>query len=51
MREWLKKVFCFHKWQHVETHTVHTEKTYPPYFMTTYKCSKCGKIRVAYEDT
>lgn len=51
MREWLKKIFCFHKWQHVETHTIHIEKTYPPYFMTTYKCSKCGKTKSQYEDS
>ena len=29
MWAWIKEHFCFHKWEHIETHTVHNIKTEP----------------------
>ena len=51
MWKWLKNHFCFHKQVHVETHTIYNTKTEPPYYMSTYQCKKCGKIKSQYEDS
>ena len=45
MLTWFKKYFCFHKWEHIETYTVHNTKTEPPYFVSSYRCTKCGKTK------
>lgn len=45
MWAWLKKRICFHNWEHIETHTVHHIKTESPYFMSSYRCKKCGKTK------
>ena len=50
MWKWLKKYFCFHKWTHLETHSVHGSKIEPPYYISTYQCEKCGKTKSQYED-
>lgn len=47
--EWLKKLFCFHKYEHIETHSIHHTRTEPIYFINTYKCKKCGKTKYTYE--
>ena len=45
MLTWIKKYFCFHKWEHIETYTVHNTKTEPTYFVSSYRCAKCGKTK------
>lgn len=45
MSAWIKKYFCFYKWEHIETYTVHNTKTEPPYFVSSYRCAKCGKTK------
>ena len=42
--KWLRAHFCIHDYIHQETHTIRNFKTQPPYFLATYKCSKCGKV-------
>jgi len=49
MMEWLKKFFCFHKYERITAIFVHWTKTEPPYFINIYKCKKCGKIKCKYE--
>lgn len=51
MKEWLKNILCFHKWEHIEIHAIHNTKTEPPYFMSTYRCKKCGKFKSNYTYT
>lgn len=48
MWEWLKKHICFHKWEHIETHSIQTMKSQPPYFISSYRCKKCGKTKSTY---
>lgn len=48
MLAWLKCHFCFHKWEHLETQTIHTIKTEAPYFIASYRCTKCGKTKNKY---
>ena len=45
---WFKRCFCFHKWAHIGTNTIHTVKTEPPYFIANYRCTKCGKMKSKY---
>ena len=45
MWDWLKKHICFHRYEHIETHSIHNIKTEPPCFLSTYRCKKCGKVK------
>lgn len=45
MWDWLKRHICFHRYEHIETHPIHNIKTEPPYFLSTYRCKKCGKVK------
>ena len=45
MLAWIKKYFCFHKWEYIETYTVHNTKTEPTCFVSSYLCAKCGKTK------
>lgn len=45
MWDWLKRHICFHRYEHIETHPIHNVKIEPPYFLSTYRCKKCGKVK------
>ena len=45
MWDWLKKHICFHQYEHIETYPIHNIKTEPPYFLSSYRCKKCGKVK------
>ena len=51
MWAWIKKYFCFHKWEHIETHAIQRVKTEPPHFVSSYRCAKCGKVKSTYTYT
>ena len=45
MLKWVKNHFCFHKWEHLETNSIQPVNTNPPYFVSIYRCTKCGKTK------
>ena len=45
MWAWIRQVFCFHKWEHLQTEVISNMKTQPPYFASSYRCTKCGKVK------